>query len=222
MKPKKAQTLILDSWFLTFAVLSDAEAGQLIKAIGAHVMNRPYNLPDHLQMAANEMFASIDDAKQAYNNKCEQLRANASKSKANVNQMQANAKQLQGKDKDIDKDKDKDKDNIQKENIKEKVKAFKPPTLEEVKQYCEARNNKVDAEAFIDFYTSKNWFIGSRKMANWQAAVRTWEKRETLNPPKAARKTKTGGDAGIIYKPEIKPVGAISKSGPDIFDLFDE
>ena len=209
MKPKKAQTLILDSWFLTFAVLSDEEAGQLIKAIGAHVMARPYNLPSHLQFAANEMFACIDDAKKAYDNKCEQMRANASKSKPNANQMQ-------GKDKD--KDKDKTKDNIIKENTKEKAPAFKPPTLEEVKQYCNERKNTVNAEAFIDYYTSKGWKIGSNSnMRDWRAAVRNWEKR-SFNEPK--RGPKTGGDAGIIYKPDARTAVPIEKSSTDIFDLF--
>lgn len=53
---------------------------------------------------------------------------------------------------------------------------FKPPTLEEVKAYCSERNNGVDAQRFIDFYTSKGWMIGKNPMKDWKAAVRTWEK----------------------------------------------
>jgi hypothetical protein len=37
---------------------------------------------------------------------------------------------------------------------------FKKPTLDEVKNYCKERNNNIDAEAFIDFYESKDWKIG--------------------------------------------------------------
>jgi len=55
---------------------------------------------------------------------------------------------------------------------------FTPPTLEKVKNYCEERNNGIDAQYFIDFYTSKNWFVGKTKMKDWQASVRTWEKRQ--------------------------------------------
>ncbi len=53
---------------------------------------------------------------------------------------------------------------------------FKKPTLEEVKEYCEERNNGIDAETFINFYESKGWMVGKNKMKDWKACVRTWEK----------------------------------------------
>jgi hypothetical protein len=56
---------------------------------------------------------------------------------------------------------------------------FKKPIIDEVKNYCILRNNNIDAEAFIDFYESKNWMVGKNKMKDWKAAVRTWERRET-------------------------------------------
>ena len=56
---------------------------------------------------------------------------------------------------------------------------FKKPTLDQVKNYCILRKNNIDAEAFIDFYESKNFMIGKNKMKDWKAAVRTWERRET-------------------------------------------
>ena len=59
---------------------------------------------------------------------------------------------------------------------------FKKPTVEEVHQYCNERKNKVCADAFIDFYESKDWQIGKNKMKNWKACVRTWESREKNNP----------------------------------------
>lgn len=64
--------------------------------------------------------------------------------------------------------------NKKENNIKEK--SFKKPTLEEVKEYCEERNNNVDAEAFIDFYESKGWKVGKNTMKDWKASIRTWEK----------------------------------------------
>ena len=54
----------------------------------------------------------------------------------------------------------------------------KKPSVEEIKQYCLERNNGIDAEQFFDFYESKGWLVGKNKMKNWQAAVRTWEKRK--------------------------------------------
>jgi len=61
-------------------------------------------------------------------------------------------------------------------------KYFNRPTLEELKNYCLERKNNVDAEAFLDFYDSKDWKIGKNKMKNWKAAVRTWERRENKRP----------------------------------------
>jgi len=59
---------------------------------------------------------------------------------------------------------------------------FKKPTIDEVKNYCILRKNNIDAEAFIDFYESKNWQIGKNKMKDWKACVRTWERREINSP----------------------------------------
>jgi hypothetical protein len=53
---------------------------------------------------------------------------------------------------------------------------FVPPTLEEVRAYCDERQNSVDAEKFIDYYTSNGWQVGKNKMRDWKAAVRTWER----------------------------------------------
>lgn len=55
---------------------------------------------------------------------------------------------------------------------------FFPPTIEEVKSYCQERRNNVDPERFVDFYASKGWLVGKTKMKDWKACVRTWEKRD--------------------------------------------
>ena len=60
---------------------------------------------------------------------------------------------------------------------------FKPPLVDDVRQYCEARGNSVDPESFVNFYASKGWMVGKNKMKDWQAAVRTWEKNRNNAPP---------------------------------------
>lgn len=60
----------------------------------------------------------------------------------------------------------------------QKRKRFAPPTLDEVKAYCNERKNGVDAERFIDYYTANGWLVGKNKMKDWKAAVRTWERRD--------------------------------------------
>ena len=64
-------------------------------------------------------------------------------------------------------------------NIKVKEKRnFVPPTVEEVSAYCSERNNSIDPESFVNFYTSKGWMVGKNKMKDWKAAVRTWESKD--------------------------------------------
>ncbi len=72
------------------------------------------------------------------------------------------------------------KDSLGKDSIgKDKERGrFTPPTLSEVTEYCNERNNGVDPEAFISFYQSKGWKVGNQSMKDWKAAVVTWEKRE--------------------------------------------
>ena len=64
-------------------------------------------------------------------------------------------------------------------NTKEKERRnFVPPTVEEVSAYCSERNNSIDPESFVNFYTSKGWMVGKNKMKDWKAAVRTWESKD--------------------------------------------
>lgn len=65
---------------------------------------------------------------------------------------------------------------------KQKNSRFIPPSIEEVRAYCEERHNDVDAEKFVAFYSSKNWMIGKNKMANWKQAVITWERGRNNKP----------------------------------------
>lgn len=55
---------------------------------------------------------------------------------------------------------------------------FSPPTIEQVTSYCQDRRNRVDPQSFVDFYISKGWRVGREPMRDWQAAVRTWERRD--------------------------------------------
>lgn len=62
-------------------------------------------------------------------------------------------------------------------------KAFKKPTVEEIKAFCDERKNKVDAEAFFNFYESKGWKVGKAPMKDWKACVLTWEKNSKKSAP---------------------------------------
>lgn len=72
---------------------------------------------------------------------------------------------------------------LNKDNIREKRSTrFIPPTVEEVRDYCNERNNNIDAENFVDYYESKGWMIGRNKMKDWKASVRTWERNGYSKP----------------------------------------
>lgn len=64
-----------------------------------------------------------------------------------------------------------------KETKPKKESATIPPTADMVMAYCKKRNNGIDAQQFIDFYEARGWMIGKTKMKDWQAAIRTWERR---------------------------------------------
>ena len=55
---------------------------------------------------------------------------------------------------------------------------FTPPTVEQVSEYIREKEYSVDAERFVDYYTSNGWMVGKNKMKDWKAAVRTWNRKE--------------------------------------------
>ena len=73
---------------------------------------------------------------------------------------------------------------------------FTPPTLEEVMEYCQERNNGIDPIAFFDFYEANGWVQGKqgKPVKDWKACVRTWE-RNGINPNRNGRQQQTTGAA---------------------------
>lgn len=61
---------------------------------------------------------------------------------------------------------------------KSRVKPFAPPTVEEVDAYCRERENGIDAQEFVDFYTANGWVQGKqgKPIKDWKACIRTWER----------------------------------------------
>lgn len=51
---------------------------------------------------------------------------------------------------------------------------FKPPTLQEVRDYILERGVDVDPDKFFNHYASVNWFRGKTKISNWKLCVNTW------------------------------------------------
>lgn len=120
----------------------------------------------------------------------EQTRLRVAKHRAKQKQIECNATVTlrNATDIDIDKEKEIDKEidiynppytppfREGEEKEAKPKKRFTPPTIEEVAEYCNSRNNGIDPEEFWHFYNSKNWMIGKDKMTSWKSAVITWEK----------------------------------------------
>ena len=67
--------------------------------------------------------------------------------------------------------------NIYKEKIVKRGKKFIPPTIDEIKAYCHERRNNIDPQYFFDYQLSRDWIMSNgKKMRDWKATIRTWEK----------------------------------------------
>ena len=71
-------------------------------------------------------------------------------------------------------------------------KQFIPPTVEEIRAYCEKRKNNVDAQKFFDYYDAAEWYDGKgEKVKSWKQKVITWENR-SHNTNKPAEQKSSG------------------------------
>ena len=62
---------------------------------------------------------------------------------------------------------------------------FSPPTVDEVKAYCDELKYNIDPQYFIDYYTARGWELKpGQKVKDWKACIRTWRKRDSINPAK--------------------------------------
>lgn len=124
----------------------------------------------------------------SYERKCEANRENGEKGgrpakPEEPNKTQQNPTKPNSRDSDSDTEIDSEIEpeiGIDSERLRsgESKKRFRPPTVEEVEAYCFERNNKVDAERFVDYYTANGWKVGKNPMKDWKAAVRNWERKD--------------------------------------------
>lgn len=68
------------------------------------------------------------------------------------------------------------------------AKRFTPPTVDEVRAYCQERQNGINAEHFIDYYEARGWELSKgRKIKDWKACIRTWERNSYGNTKAVAK-----------------------------------
>ena len=184
----KKSFVMHESWGAAFEKMSDAQAGELIKAIYAYQKD-PDAAPEDpaLAFVFELIKQQLDADSQRYKEACAarseagkkggRPKANASDKKQMVSEESKKSKCFSEKAKKADNEYDNDLKENTLEGVKEK--RFAPPTLQEVKDYClKMGYTHVDAERFIDYYTSNGWMVGKNRMKDWKAAVRNWDRRE--------------------------------------------
>lgn len=199
MAENKKSFIAYSDWYEMFKALPDDVAGKLIKHIFSYVNDENPNTDDFI---INALFAQVKSTLKRDLVKWEeqrQQRSEAGKKSAEIRSTKINERSTSVNETERNSTvsvsvnvSDNVNDNV---IIKEEVKSDKPithtskfiiPTIDEIKEYCLERNNRVDATKFYNFYESKGWLIGKNKMKDWKAAVRNWEASDNKSLKPAA------------------------------------
>ena len=134
---------LFTNFLLDMEPLSFDERGRLITAMLQYAEDRTE--PD---LTGNERFLwgtakkQIDGQIEAYTNQCEVNKRNRNESSRKLTNRHESSR-IVTKDNESSQEKEKEKE----KNIR---KVFKPPTIDEVKAYCEERHNGINPVAFIE------------------------------------------------------------------------
>jgi hypothetical protein len=105
------------------------------------------------------------------------------------------------------------KENIEKSpkgDTKKTAQRFIPPTVEQVADYAKRKGyTSVDAQHFVDYYTSQGWRVGRNPMKDWEAAVRSWASRDrsSARATTGAQMTTTATGITLGVGETIRPDG---------------
>ena len=168
------------SYLQSLSPFTDAERGRLVMAMMSYAATGEVPLFD-----GNERFIwpslqmQIDRDVETYQSKCATNKANGSKG----GRPTKNQTVISKTERFLEKPKK------AKEKEKEKIGAdkppthhrFFPPTVDEVSAYCTEKGYALDADRFVDYYTSNGWKVGKNPMKDWKAAVRSWSRKEQPN-----------------------------------------
>lgn len=171
-----------DEYLAKTVKLTDEEVGRLFRALMTyHATGAVADLDGRESIAFDFIKEDIDKAEEAYTKKCRQASENRRKG-LNPDQVENDGGQRPSTSVNGSHHNNINKNicNVKNKDSSEPAKRFTPPTVEEVRAYCQERRNQVDPERFVDFYSSKGWRVGNQPMKDWKAAVRTWEKRDGL------------------------------------------
>ena len=151
------------------APLTDEEIGRLFVAMLNYTVDKTASpLPGNEQYIWGFVQDSLDAQHESYEKRCTVNKANRNGESSRIVTNRHESSQIQVQV----------QEQIQRQVKKSESKAFRAPSVDEVRAYCSERGNDVDAEHFVAYYQSNGWKVGRNPMKDWKAAVRSWEKRD--------------------------------------------
>lgn len=177
----KAYISLYYSYREQLEILPDDERGRLVIALLDYAENG--TIPA-LQGASEMAFAfiksQIDRDAEKYDDRCKKNRENIRKrwNPEDTNEydgIQSYTKHTKEKEKEKKKEKE---SVVGRPKTAPARSQFRPPTLEEVADYCRECDSSIDPQRFLDYYASVGWMVGKAKMKDWKAAVRNWARRQ--------------------------------------------
>ena len=201
--------VMYDSWTEMVEDLTDEEAGRLLKAIYAYRRDKTQRPKDRtLRPVFNILKQRFDEDEAAYQGKIAK-RSEAGQKGGRPKAEESKQKQTEAKKANAFFDKQKNPESESEyESVTDKDKKkknrdapFVPPTIEEVREYCRTRSNKVDPEQFVSYYGSQKWKkANGLPISDWKAAVRTWETREAKKTARSGTRKSFDGQRAYDYQ----------------------
>jgi len=191
MSGKKSFLVYYDS--PAFEMLDDSQLGRLVRMMLAFdAQGEEPPIIDDAKLEAVWLVTRSQLARDArrYESRCEVNRANGRKgglAKAtNRKRSPQSLANLADTETDTETDTDTatetDKGKSAKAQRPRPSKTFKPPTIEEVQAFADARGLKLDAADFCDYYAAQGWKLSNgNMMKDWEAAARRWATRSFAN-----------------------------------------
>lgn len=196
-----------------YSTLSDAQFGKLLRGLLQYMQDgqdpQLTGLARHFWLGLRQQYQRDE---QAYYDRVETNRKNGAKG----GRPRKTEKPMGSQEPEIltqkPNEKDNEKDNDNENEIftapkRPEGNPFVPPTVQEVKDYCQKEKIATDCEEFVNYYTARGWYMGTAAMQDWKAAIKAWAKNERrLNRGKSVLPN-DGAGAGVFSK-------AMSEYGP--------
>lgn len=175
------------SYYEAVKALENDDANNLIRAALSYAFDNTDPVFDKPYMKAlwSTMRPTIDSGimkringrKGGFNGGAPIGNSNAKKNKAKTKQKQSN----KNKNKEIEEEIEIESDN--------KRSRFVPPTVEEVRSYCEDKGYSIDPAGFVDYYEASGWMRGNTHIKDWRACVRLWKSKDSKADPQPTKLT---------------------------------